>query len=305
MARMPEVEGRVKQTQVSSIQQKYRYFLRKYHKLLEEHAHYRAIYEERDRSVEEHPQIQQENSSIAFIKKLMDETEKKHESLRREIDELRQEKDETMEKMGVLKGELMGLKREYFELERRRQQRRRVEDAIEEENKQMRITRNMFKIRLEKKQSLKQVRPAMGKGEGGSGGRAQGEVLGELEAINHIKEAFLERMGLSQEEYYKMAEGAYLAQIQSNVMLKHLPSRPFSRKEMVRRDQEEPLGGEETGQVLAKWKQEQESFMRLNGEGVLDLVLERGKVGEVLQLIESQKKQVVQAYRQFKHHLRT
>ena len=40
-------------------------------------------------SIEENVQIQQENSSIAFIKKLMEETEKNHNKLQKNIDELR------------------------------------------------------------------------------------------------------------------------------------------------------------------------------------------------------------------------
>ena len=39
--------------------------------------------------IKESVQIQQENSSIAFIKKLMEETEKNHSKLQKNIDELR------------------------------------------------------------------------------------------------------------------------------------------------------------------------------------------------------------------------
>ena len=49
----------------------------------------------------------------------------------------------------------------------------------------MRITRNMFKIRLEKKLSQKQVKPIAAVTP--KIGKAHSEVLGEIEAINHIK----------------------------------------------------------------------------------------------------------------------
>ena len=61
----------------------------------------------------------------------------------------------------------------------------------------------MFKIRLEKKQICKQIKPIEVKAVNKE--KAHAEVLNELEMINHIKEAFLERMGLNQEEYYKVA----------------------------------------------------------------------------------------------------
>ena len=40
--------------------------------------------------------------------------------------------------------------------------------------------------------------------------------------------------------------------------------------------------------------------MRLEGEEELKLVAEKGKVGEVLQLIEEQKREIVLAYQEFK-----
>ena len=152
------MESRVKQAQATVIKQKYRYFLRKYQKLVQQHAHYKEIFEGIEGSIEESLQIQQENSSIAFIKKLMEETEKNHNKLQKNIDELRLQKDKTMDKMAVLKDQLMGLKREYFEVQRQRQHRRKLEKAIQQENKQNQITCNMFKIRLEKKQICKQIK---------------------------------------------------------------------------------------------------------------------------------------------------
>lgn len=53
LSKFPELEEKVQATQLNSIQQKYRYFLRKYHKVLEEHELFRKRYEDIDFTIEE------------------------------------------------------------------------------------------------------------------------------------------------------------------------------------------------------------------------------------------------------------
>jgi hypothetical protein len=53
MKKFPELEGKVKSTQLASIQLKYQYFLRKFHKYTEEHQKYKNMYRSIERTVDE------------------------------------------------------------------------------------------------------------------------------------------------------------------------------------------------------------------------------------------------------------
>jgi hypothetical protein len=53
----------------------------------------------------------------------------------------------------------------------------------------------------------------------------------------------------------------------------------------------------EVFKIAKKYAKEKEDFMNLDGEEILDLIIRKNKVGEILQLMEEEKREVIKAYR--------
>jgi len=97
--------------------------------------------------------MKEENRSIDFIKKVMEDTEKRYSVLKDNIDSLRQNKEDTKRELARLKSILQKIKRDCFELERREAELQESFKCAEQAEKRTEIHKTMFKIRSEKKAS--------------------------------------------------------------------------------------------------------------------------------------------------------
>ena len=188
------------------------------------------------------------------------------------------------------------MKGEYFALERKEEElgQRKMHEEIE--IKQKENIKNMFKIRQDKRTQVKQssiIKPTLVIRNITDQSFAENKIMQELEVINKIKEEFLENIGTNINEFHQNEEKMLDEQSRANKLISKKKFKLQDKKFKSVGSYEPEANVLEVFRIVKNYDEELEEFLNLSPQEILETIMSKNKVKDVLQLIEEEKRGLI------------